>query len=152
MLIYFYQAAYLVPVINILLEMGVNGGVPGYCQKPDVVVMSPTRELAIQICNEACKFSHNSVLKTVIVYGGTAVAHQKQKLAGGCNILIGTPGRLKDFMEHGYIDFSNVKFFILDEADRMLDEGFGLEIEKVCAHPTMPPKVKSLLFIPLISF
>ena len=56
--------------------------------------MSPTRKLAIQIYNEAGKFSHNAVLKTVIVYGGTVVGHQKQKLAGGCNILIGTPGRL----------------------------------------------------------
>lgn len=133
-------AAYLVPVINILLETGVNGGVSGYCQKPEVVVMSPTRELAIQIYNEACKFSHNSVLKTVIVYGGTVVGHQKQKLAGGCNILIGTPGRLNHFVENGFLDFSNIKYFILDEADRMLDEGFGEDIKKVCGHPTMPPK------------
>ena len=113
--------------------------------------MSPTRELAIQIYNEACKFSHNSVLKTVIVYGGTVVGHQKQKLAGGCNILIGTPGRLNHFVENGFLDFSNIKYFILDEADRMLDEGFGEDIKKVCGHPTMPPKVILTFYTPISS-
>nr|BAD99524.1 VASA RNA helicase [Moina macrocopa] len=132
-------AAFLVPVVNILLEKQVQGAPSGEVQKPEVVIISPTRELAIQIHREARKFSHNSVLKSVIVYGGTQVSHQKSSLMNGCNILVGTPGRLKDFVDKGFIDFSNVQFFILDEADRMLDMGFGSDIEFIAQHPTMTP-------------
>ena len=131
----------MVPVINILLEAGCSGGLFNQTQSPEVVVMAPTRELAIQIHKEAMKFSHNSVLKTVLIYGGTNVQHQVTKVQTGCNILVSTPGRLKDLVERTYIDFSSVKCFILDEADRMLDLGFGKDIEAVVKHPTMPPTV-----------
>ncbi len=136
------QAAYLVPVLNMLLSQGVAGASHAMIQKPEVVIIAPTRELAIQIHQESRKFSHNSVIKTVIVYGGTVVGHQRSSIQSGCNILVATPGRLKDFVEKQVLDFSNVKFFILDEADRMLDMGFGPEIEKIASHPTMPPVVR----------
>ncbi|XP_032788085.2 probable ATP-dependent RNA helicase vasa-like [Daphnia magna] len=133
-------AAYLVPVMNILLEQGVAGASHGMLQKPEVVIVAPTRELAIQIHREACKFSYNSVLKSVIIYGGTVVNHQRSNIQAGCNILVATAGRLKDFLDRGIFDFTAVKFLILDEADRMLDMGFGPDIEKMVNHPTMPPK------------
>ncbi|XP_046633385.1 ATP-dependent RNA helicase vasa-like isoform X2 [Daphnia pulicaria] len=133
-------AAYLVPVMNILLEQGIAGGSHGMVQKPEVVILAPTRELAIQIHREAYKFAYNSVLKSVIIYGGTVSSNQRSNLQAGCNILVATTGRLKDFLDRGVFDFSAVKFLILDEADRMLDMGFGPDIEKIAAHPTMPPK------------
>ena len=126
--------------MNILLEQGVAPS-HGMVQKPEVVIVAPTRELAIQIHREACKFAYNSVLKSVIIYGGTVTSHQRSNVQAGCNILVATAGRLKDFLERGVFDFSCVKFLILDEADRMLDMGFGPDIEKIAAHPTMPPKV-----------
>ena len=149
-----FQAAYLVPVLHNLLSSNTDGGVAGYTQKPEVVILAPTRELATQIYQEACKFSNNSVLKSVIIYGGTQVGVQKSKLAGGCNILIATTGRLKHFVENGFLDFSNLKYLILDEADRMLDEGFLIDVEAVLKHPTMPPVVIRLLsiFVLLILF
>ena len=134
------QAAYLVPVMHILLEKGVSPS-HGMMQKPEVVILAPTRELAIQIHREAVKFSHNSVLKSAILYGGTMTGHQRSAIQNGCNILVATTGRLKDFLERGIFDFSGLKYLILDEADRMLDMGFGEDIEKIVNHPTMPPKV-----------
>ena len=117
------------------------GASHGMIQKPEVVIIAPTRELAIQINQEARKFSHNSCIKTVIVYGGTVSSSQRSNVQNGCNILVATPGRLKDFVEKRVLDFSNVKFLILDEADRMLDMGFGPDIEFIARHSTMPPAV-----------
>jgi len=141
-------AAFLVPVVNILLEKGCQGGSPDPVQHPEVVIIAPTRELAIQIYNEARKFANDSVLKTVIIYGGTVVSHQLSQLGKGCNILVATPGRLKHFVENGALDFSNVQFLILDEADRMLGMGFGPEIQAIAGHPTMTPtgKRQTLMF------
>ena len=77
----------------------------------------------------------------MIVYGGTNVQHQIAKVQSGCNILVATPGRLKDLVDRGVLDFASVKFLVLDEADRMLDMGFGADIDFMVKHPTMPPVV-----------
>jgi len=113
----------------------------GEVQHPEVVIVAPTRELAIQTYREARKFANNSVLKTVIIYGGTVVSHQLNEVQKGCNILVATPGRLKHFVEDGALDFSNVQFLILDEADRMLDMGFGPDIQYLAGHRSMTPTV-----------
>jgi len=141
-------AAFLVPVVNILLEKGCPGGSMNPVQQPEVVIIAPTRELAIQIYNEARKFANNSVLKPVIIYGGTVVSHQLNQLQRGCNILVATPGRLKHFVQDGHLNFSNVQFLILDEADRMLDMGFGEDIQFIAGHQTMNPtgKRQTLMF------
>ncbi|XP_059352844.1 probable ATP-dependent RNA helicase DDX4 [Daphnia carinata] len=76
-------AGYLVPVMNILLEQGVAGESHAMGQMPELVTVAPTRELAIQIHREACKFSYNSVLKSVIIYGGTVTSHQRSNLQLG---------------------------------------------------------------------
>ena len=131
----------MIPVINILLSKGCPGGSYSDVQHPEVLILAPTRELISQIYQEALKFSHNSVIKPVVTYGGTVVQHQLERLKRGCNILVATPGRLKDFVERGSVDFSNIEFFILDEADRMLGMGFGPVVREFAEHPSMPPTV-----------
>ena len=73
------------------------------CQEPQCVVITPTRELAIQIKDEARKFSHGSMVKSVVAYGGTSVGFQLSTLVKGCNILICTPGRMLDFVDKGKV-------------------------------------------------
>merc|ERR1711922_51680 len=107
---------------------------------PQCIVVTPTRELAIQIHNEARKFAQGSMMKSVVAYGGTSVFYQASQLQRGCNILVATPGRLLDFVEKGRVSLSNCKFLVLDEADRMLDMGFMPEIQKMVEDPNMPKK------------
>lgn len=117
--------------------------------EPQVLIVSPTRELAIQIYEEARKFSHDSGLKTVLAYGGTSVGYQRKHVANGCHILVCTPGRMGDFAKKGIITFSSIRFVVLDEADRMLDMGFLSTMEETLGDPTMPPTV-SLYFEKII--
>lgn len=133
-------AAFLLPIINTLLQdsreliVGPNG-----CAQPQVVIVSPTRELTLQIFNEARKFSFGSVLKIAVAYGGTAVRHQGDNISRGCHILVATPGRLHDFVDRSRVSFDSVRFVVLDEADRMLDMGFIPSVEKMMDHSTMVP-------------
>lgn len=114
-----------------------SGDIP---QKPQAVIVAPTRELAIQIKDEARKFANGSVVKAVVAYGGTSTGYQINQLMRGTNILICTPGRLMDFVEKGKVSFEECKFLVLDEADRMLDMGFHPEVLKICGHSTMTKK------------
>ena len=68
-------------------------------EAPDVLIISPMRELTLQIYNEGRKFTYNSIYRPVVIYGGTSVGHQLRQLEGGCNILVCTPGRLVDFIQ-----------------------------------------------------
>ena len=133
-------AAFLIPIIHKLLEGGVGGNGGHGVSCPEVVIMSPTRELAIQIKDEARKFCSGSPLKCVVAYGGTSLAHQANILSEGCNILVATPGRLNDFVERGRISYSKLQFLVLDEADRMLDMGFKEDIGKMVRNTDMPSK------------
>ncbi|XP_014239350.1 ATP-dependent RNA helicase vasa-like [Cimex lectularius] len=132
-------AAFLVPIINSLLAEGCEPIVSNEFVEPQAVIISPVRELTIQIFTEARKFAHGSTIKCAIAYGGTVAIHQAQKLMRGCHILVATPGRINDFVEKGRVSFASVRFFVLDEADRMLDMGFLPAIEKMLEHPTMVP-------------
>ena len=108
---------------------------------PQCVVMTPTRELAIQICDQAQKFSMGSSVVCKVAYGGTSTGNNLRELQRlGCNILVATPGRLLDFVSKGNVVFSSIQFYVLDKADCMLDMGFGPEINKCMMHPTMPTK------------
>lgn len=109
--------------------------------EPQAVIVSPTRELCIQIFNEAKKFAHGSILKVCILYGGTSVMHQKNSVMRGCHILVATPGRLNDFVSRGHITFASIRFMVLDEADRMLDMGFLPCVEEIMNHDTMTATV-----------
>lgn len=135
-------AAFLLPILHTLFEEGdsLEAG------KPHVVIVSPTRELAIQIFNEARKFSLGSYIKVGIAYGGTSSRYQSDNILKGCHVIVATPGRLLDFVDKGWIQFDAIRFVVLDEADRMLDMGFMPSIEKVMNHPTMRPQVCNLFF------
>ncbi|XP_039276473.1 ATP-dependent RNA helicase vasa [Nilaparvata lugens] len=130
-------AAFLLPIIHNLLENPESVQVNDRCCQPQVVIMSPTRELAIQIHDEGRKFALQSCIKTALAYGGTASFSQADKISRGCHILVATCGRLNDFVERNRVSFESVRFFVLDEADRMLDMGFLPEIEKILSHPSM---------------
>lgn len=131
-------AAFLLPIISNLLEKGVETNAGNSVQSPQVLVMTPTRELAKQIYEQSRKFAMGSMIKSVVAYGGMGVVFNIKELERGCNILVATPGRLMDFVEKGKIEFSRLQYFILDEADKMLDMGFGPEIEKCLKNKTMP--------------
>jgi len=108
--------------------------------------LSPTRELAMQTHVEAMKFCFKTGLRSVVCYGGAPIGSQIRELQDGCNLLAGTPGRLLDLVERGRVSFSNIRYLILDEADRMLDMGFEKDIRKIVEQRDMPAKRQTLMF------
>lgn len=145
-------AAYLLPVISQISE---------YQYPKDAInciVMAPTRELAQQIDRQMEGFSYFIPVNSVAVYGGTdgkEFARQERGLRMGADVVIATPGRLLAHLQMGYVDLSKVSFFILDEADRMLDMGFYDDIMQIVRQlpddrqtllfsATMPPKIQQL--------
>lgn len=141
-------AAFLLPIIHHILTDGpdavkapVMSSTGRRCFFPSALILSPTRELAIQIHKEASKFSYRTNLITAILYGGREnYRDQINRLRGGCNILIATPGRLIDIIEQGYIGLAGCRYLVLDEADRMLDMGFEPQIRKIVQSGAMPDK------------
>ncbi|KAM6955797.1 DEAD-box helicase 3 X-linked a isoform 5-T5 [Lycodopsis pacificus] len=109
-------------------------------QYPISLVLAPTRELALQIYDEARKFAYRSRVRPCVVYGGADIGQQIRELERGCHLLVATPGRLVDMMERGKIGLDYCNFLILDEADRMLDMGFEPQIRRIVEQDTMPPK------------
>lgn len=112
---------------------------------PIVLVLAPTRELAVQICDEAHKVlwyskdgNHPGGLQATCLYGGGDKRDQRDKLRQGCHIVVATPGRLLDFLDTGTVSLSRVTYFVLDEADRMLDMGFHGDVStissSICTH------------------
>lgn len=145
-------AAYLLPVLNQLSK----GGYPE--DAINCIIMSPTRELAQQIDQQMEGFSYFMPASSVAVYGGNDGARFEQEKKGltlGCDVVIATPGRLISHISLGYVDLSKVSFFILDEADRMLDMGFYDDIMQIVKYlpkerqtimfsATMPDKIQQL--------
>jgi len=131
-------AAFLLPIIHNIMQDGLSCNSGSAEARPQAVILAPTRELAVQINTQARKFSMGSTCKSVVAYGGTSVGYQKSQLQKGCNILVATPGRLLDFVEKGVVSFASLQYFVLDEADRMIDMGFMPDIEKCMASPDMP--------------
>ena len=124
-------AAYAVPIIHNILRDGIASSALMDVQEPQALVLSPTRELALQIFNEFKKFSYESMIRTAILYGGVDTGFQLRNISKGCNILVATPGRLLDIHEKGKINLSKVKYLVLDEADRMLDMGFESAVRSI---------------------
>jgi len=131
-------AAFLLPILHKLMESEAPDSAGETSSKPQCIVVTPTRELARQIYDQARKFAQGSMIKAVVTYGGTSVGYQASQLQKGCNILVATPGRLLDYVEKGRVSFANLQYLVLDEADRMLDMGFMPEIEKCVENPNMP--------------
>ena len=86
-------------------------------QEPAAIVVSPTRELAIQTYIEAMKFSKGTMIQAAVVYGGVSVRHQLSQVDRGTDIIVATPGRLIDFVEKGKIGLGKLKYFVLDEGE-----------------------------------
>lgn len=145
-------AAYLLPVIERLI----NDNYPQ--DNVNCVVMAPTRELAQQIDRQMQGFSYYMPVSSMAIYGGTdgnTYEQQRKGLKMGADVVIATPGRLLAHLSMGYVDLSKVSFFILDEADRMLDMGFFDDIMQIISHlpkerqtllfsATMPPKIQQM--------
>src|SRR5690606_13127270 len=108
------------------------------------LILSPTRELALQIDDNIRWYAKHTNIRHTVIFGGDNQNRQVQKLRGGVDILTATPGRLLDLTEQGFIDLSNIKIFVLDEADRMLDMGFINDIQKIIR--LIPKKRQSLFF------
>ena len=100
---------------------------------PIVLILAPTRELAVQIKEECDKFGGSSDIKNTIVYGGVPKSRQVRDLRSGVEIVIATPGRLIDHLEQGNTNLKRVTYLVLDEADRMLDMGFEPQLRKICS-------------------
>ena len=133
-------AAFLLPALHQLATLPKVKG-----RGPQILILVPTRELAIQVAQEAKKFGkYLPELKTVCVYGGVPYPPQNKALHQPYDILVATPGRLIDHMDEGRINLSRVKFLVLDEADRMLDMGFIAPVEKIAA--ATPKERQTLLF------
>lgn len=144
-------AAFILPVLNKICEQGSNG--------INTLVVCPTRELALQIDKEIQGFSYFAGADSFPVYGGGEGSDwdkQKNALTSGADIIVATPGKLLSHLSMGYVDLSNLKHFILDEADRMLDMGFHEDIAKIISYlpakrqnlmfsATMPPKIRQLV-------
>jgi len=104
-------------------------------QKPVIMVMAPTRELSIQVGREFSDLSsENYKYKTVLIYGGVSIEEQIQKLRAGCDIIVGTPGRIMDMIERKELTLKGIKTVVLDEADKMLNMGFQEQIEEIFGH------------------
>ena len=108
------------------------------------LILTPTRELAIQIQESFDAYGANLRLRNLVVFGGVSQVPQVQGLKRGVDILVATPGRLLDLMNQGYISLRDIEIFVLDEADRMLDMGFVHDVKKVIAQ--LPAKRQTLFF------
>uniref|UniRef100_A0A668AFI6 RNA helicase n=1 Tax=Myripristis murdjan TaxID=586833 RepID=A0A668AFI6_9TELE len=146
-------AAFLLPVLSQIYTDGPgdalqaaknsgheNGKYGRRKQYPISLVLAPTRELALQIYDEARKFAYRSRVRPCVVYGGADIGQQIRDLERGCHLLVATPGRLVDMMERGKIGLDYCNYLVLDEADRMLDMGFEPQIRRIVEQDTMPPK------------
>ncbi len=106
---------------------------------PTSLILAPTRELVSQIYDEARKFAYRSWVRPCVVYGGADIGSQLRQIERGCDLLVATPGRLVDLIERGRISLANIKYLVLDEADRMLDMGFEPQIRRIVEGEDMPP-------------
>jgi ATP-dependent RNA helicase RhlE len=132
-------AAFSLPVIQLMSATKPEGR-----RKIRTLVLAPTRELATQISENVRGYSATLDIRHITVFGGVSQNNQVRDLQRGIDMLIATPGRLLDLMNQGFVDLRNVEFFVLDEADRMLDMGFINDIRKVITK--LPAKKQTLFF------
>jgi ATP-dependent RNA helicase RhlE len=104
---------------------------------PQAVVICPTRELAMQVAGEAERFGLHLGVRVALAYGGTSSGDQKRQLVSGCDLLVGTPGRLLDFVNSAWLSMRRVRHAVLDEADRMLDMGFINDVDAILRRTPM---------------
>lgn len=137
-------AGFLFPILSQSFDAGPRPApadqARSYTRKayPTVLILAPTRELVSQIHDEARKFAYRSWVRPAVVYGGADIGQQLRAIDRGCDLLSATPGRLVDLIERGKISLANIKYLVLDEADRMLDMGFEPQIRRIVQGEDMP--------------
>ena len=132
-------AAFALPMLDLLASRPAKK--PGAIR---ALILTPTRELALQIEASFEQYGKYLPLKETVIFGGVGQAPQVEKLRQGVDILVACPGRLNDLIGQGYVDLSGVEIFVLDEADRMLDMGFVHDVKKVIAK--LPARRQNLMF------
>lgn len=135
-------AAFLISGMTRLLQ-NKKRTAPGKCR---MLVLAPTRELALQIHKDAEVLGKFSGLTSMAVFGGMGYRNQRKKLKKHIDIMVGTPGRIIDFMRSREIDFSQAEILVIDEADRMLDMGFIPDVRRIVRATPPPGKRQTLLF------
>lgn len=146
-------AAFALPILHRIGKVECH--VKGRGRKIRTLVLAPTRELALQICESFQVYGRYTTVRQVAIFGGVGQSPQVRALNKGVDVLIATPGRLLDLMQQGHVDLSHVEVLILDEADRMLDMGFIHDlkriVERVPRHrqtllfsATLPPAIRAL--------
>jgi len=145
-------AAFGIPIIqHLYLDKERRNGV----KKIKALVVTPTRELAIQIAMSFKTYGQHTGIRGTVIFGGVKETRQINAIRNGVDVLVATPGRLLDLMNRGYISLKDIEYFVLDEADQMLDMGFIHDIKKIIAKlpeqrqslffsATMPPSILSL--------
>lgn len=133
-------AAFAIPILQNLTEDHAERNP----KQIKTLILTPTRELAIQIGESFAAYGRNLRIKHTVIFGGVSQGQQTQALSRGVDVLIATPGRLLDLMSQGYIDIQHISVFVLDEADRMLDMGFIHDVKRVVAK--LPQKRQTLFF------
>jgi ATP-dependent RNA helicase RhlE len=135
--------AFILPALERLLQDQAR------TKNPRVVILEPTRELAIQVTGEAQKLAARTSIRVVSVYGGAGMGKQIDKLRRGVDVVVATPGRLMDHMRRKNVNFRDLEILVLDEADRMLDMGFLPDIKQIISR--MPRQRQTMLFSATIS-
>ena len=107
------------------------------------LILVPTRELALQVCDEIISLAAKRI-EVVAVYGGQSISEQQRRIRRGVDVVVGTPGRILDLIARKDLNFQNLKIFVLDEADEMLNMGFIEDIEAIMEHT--PKEKRTLLF------
>jgi len=138
-------AAFVIPTLQRILEDRAHeapdaAAVP----KSRVLVLAPTRELAVQIEDEIHGLAYHTTITSAQIYGGVEMGPQERALKAGVDIIVATPGRLIDHMRHENADLSAIELLVLDEADRMMDMGFWPDVRRIIA--ALPPNRQTLLF------
>jgi ATP-dependent RNA helicase RhlE len=137
-------AAFLLPILSRLLKT--RAAAPEERGYTRVLILSPTRELAVQIEDDVQGFAYHTDLTSIAVYGGVPMDQQERALKAGVDIVVATPGRLMDHMRNGAVSFDRLDTLVLDEADRMMDMGFWPDVRRIVA--TLPDTAarQTLLF------
>jgi ATP-dependent RNA helicase RhlE len=147
-------AGFTLPIIERLLEEG-YGQSQSSAHRVRVLVLTPTRELCVQVEESFRKYGKHTTLRVAPIYGGVGVEPQSKQLRKGVDVIVATPGRLLDHMERQNVVFDDLEVLVLDEADRMLDMGFAPQLNRIVAEvprfrqtllfsATMPPEVEAL--------
>jgi ATP-dependent RNA helicase RhlE len=129
-------AAFVLPTLQHLMS--------GPARQTRALIITPTRELALQVDDEVARLARHTPLKGIAVYGGVGLGPQRQALHAGVAVVTATPGRLLDHVRRGWLDLSHVQVLVLDEADRMLDMGFLPDIRRILKY--LPTQRQTLLF------